>query len=153
MPVSTIDGTIETATLKRKAGKVSVYDTVLIRQKDGTEATLKKIQAVDPVASALQPGVSGRFYTFSAFDSKGVHGLRTADGQSLFGFPANNEKIMLIVLILAVVMFGGWFVLDNRIALLPAGLIILGGLGYFFYRKGRIDATRQFEADAGYRAA
>jgi hypothetical protein len=152
MPTSTIDGTIETAKLKRKARKISIFDTIVIRQPDGTEATLKKMVTAEPVSSALQPGAQGRFYTYSAFDMKGIHGFRAADGRALHSFPANNENIMLFVLLISIAVFAGWYFIEERIALLPGALIILGTLGYFFYRKGRIDAAKQFEGDAGHQA-
>jgi len=148
MPTDVIDGTIETVKLKRKAGKASIFDTIVVRQADGTEATLKKMVTTEPVSSALQPGVTARIYTFSAFDMKGIHGLRTSDGRALFGFPSNNEKIMMVVMAISVVVFGAWLAVDNRIALLPIALFVLGIIGTIFYRKGRLDAAKQFASDS-----
>jgi hypothetical protein len=154
MPSSIIDGTIESVKLKRKAGKVSVFDTIVVRRTDGTKAELKGAQAIEPVAAALQAGARGRLYTFKLLDVNGIHGLRLENGQALYGFPANNENIMLLIALVNLALIVVYFAFDSGLPIfLSAPLFLLGAVGYWLYRSNRSSAKAQFEADAAWKAA
>jgi hypothetical protein len=150
MTVSTVDGTIVEAVLKRSRRNLRIYERVVFRLPGGTTRTWLKAVVDQEVARLIQPGASGRFYLFTAADHRGIHGVRDASGAAAFAFPRNNETAMLIVaafgalvslLMLAFGQISFW-------ALFCMGL----GIPFFFiYRGTRLAATRQYEADAGYR--
>ena len=147
MSVAAIYGTLESANLKRKVRNISIYDSIVIRRDGGGEERLGKTIVSNTVAETLQPGTQGRFYTYASIDHKGVHGIRTADGRSVFDFPQNNEKIMLVVLALNAVWLIGGILYDGGARLFPLALVVFAGAIYPLYRKTRLEARRQFEAD------
>ena len=151
MSVAAINGTLEAANLKRKVRNISVYDSIVIRRDDGSEERLGKTMVSNPVADALQPGTRGRFYTYASIDHKGMHGVRAADGKSVFDFPKNNETIALIVLVVNLIWLIGGVLLDGQIRLFPLALTVFGGVIYPLYRNTRMQALRQFEADSAAR--
>jgi hypothetical protein len=97
MAVSYIDGTLEQAELKRAPLNLRIYKQLTFRLRDGRERTILKAIVDAKVAALLEPGVSGRFYLFTAPDHRGVHGIRDDQGRAVFAFPRNNERAMLIV--------------------------------------------------------
>ena len=152
MSVAVIDGTLEAANLKRRVRNISVYDSIVIRRDGGGEERLGKTMVSNPVADMLQPGTRGRFYTYASIDHKGMHGVRTAD-KSVYDFPQNNEKLMLIVGAINLVWLVGGVLYDGRARLLPLALVALAAIVYPLYRKTRLETRRQFEADASRQGA
>lgn len=151
MGVSTIDGTLEEAVLRRAVGKVRIYDRLKFRLADGSEKSIAKSIVDGDVGAALVPGTSGRFYLFTAFDHRGLHGIRDSQGNCVFGYPSNNEKAALISAILGFVLVAIAILVYGGISLLGLGVMILGIVGYILTRKTRAEATAQFEADNAYR--
>lgn len=149
MGVSTIDGTLEEAVLKRVRRNLRVYERLTFRLRDGTTKSVAKAVVDGPVADKLLPGTSGRFYLFTAIDHRGIHGIRDASGREVFSFPGNNEKAMLFIIPVMVVMIALMLLID-RLHWLAILTLIISIPGYFFYRNTRIQATRQFQADSGY---
>ena len=152
MATATIDGTIETAELKTSRRNVRIYKQIVFRLPDGSQKTIAKAVCDEKVAAHLQPGNRGRFYTYTAVDQRGIHGIRDEAGNALFSYPKNNETAMmyaaifgiaitLILLAIGYISFWGLF------------LIALGVPFYFIYRSTRLAAQAQFEADQSYRAA
>ncbi len=151
MPTSIIDGSIETADLKRAKGGVSIFRSITFRQADGITRTIRNAVVKDNVAAELVPGARGRFYLYNAFDLKGVHGVRSADGRDVYGFAGNNQKIFLILGIVNI----AWIILilatRGGVPLLGVALLILSVVGYIFMSKGQREAQTQFDSDVGYR--
>ena len=152
MSVSTIDGTLETANLKRRTRIHSVYDSIVIRRDDGGEERLAKAVVGNRIADALRPGTHGRFYLYKSIDYKGVHGIRAAGDVAVQDYPANNERLMLMVLVMSIIMVVGRVILQDVVWLLPLGLIVLAAITYPLYRKTRIEARQQFDRDSAYAA-
>jgi hypothetical protein len=150
MAIEVIDGTIESAVLKRSNAKTTLYDSITIRTAAGSERRLEKVAVAPDVAAALQPGTDGRFYGYKAVDHRGLFGMRTRDGKAAFTIPTGNEKIMLMMAIAGLVVFVGSLLLGKGIGLLAVILLILGAIGYFKYRSTRLEARARFDADAGY---
>jgi hypothetical protein len=150
MSFEMIDGTIESAALKRATAKVAMYDRIVIRTADGAERRLEKVAVAPDVASALQPGTEGRFYGYKAIDHRGLFGMRTRDGRSAFAIPTGNERIMLVMAIAGLVAFLGFLLMGKGIGLLALVLTLLGTIGYFKYRSTRIEARTRFDADSEY---
>jgi hypothetical protein len=150
MAVSTVDGTIEAAALKRRARNISIYDSITFRRDGGSEHRLGKSVVPNEVADALKPGTKGRFYLYSSIDHKGVHGVRSADGTAVHGYSQTNERLMLIVFALNALWLVGGTLLDGQVRLFPLALVVLAVVVYPLYRKTRIESRRQFDADAGY---
>ena len=149
MPVSTIDGIVEAAALKRRVRNISIYDSIAFRLDDGSEHWLGKSIVPNTVADVLKPGTKGRFYLYSSIDHKGVHGVRSVGGVSAYGYAQNNERLMLIVLGLNALWLVGGVFLDGQVRLFPLALAVLAVVVYPLYRKTRIESRRQFDADAG----
>jgi hypothetical protein len=148
MSVNAIDGTLEAANVKRRVRNISVYDSLVIRRDGGGEERLGKTMISNKVADALEPGMRGRFYTYASIDHKGMHGVRTADGKAAYDFPQNNEKIAIVVFVVNAIWLIGGILLDGGVRLFPLALIALSVVIYPLYRKTRIEAQRQFEADS-----
>ena len=149
MAVSYIDGTLEQAELKRAPLNLRIYKQLTFRLRDGKARTIQKAIVDAEVAALLEPGVSGRFYLFNAPDHRGVHGIRDDQGRAVFAFPRNNERAMLIVSIMGIVLLGATLAMGmmSGWALIT---IALGVPFYFIFRSTRIAAERQYEGDGGY---
>lgn len=147
MGVSTIDGTLEEAVLKRVRRNLRVYERLTFRLADGTTRSVAKAIVDAPVAERLLPGTSGRFYLFTAIDHRGVHGLRDAQGNSVCSYPTNNEKALLVVTPIMLVMIVIMLVLRGGLMILPTLVLLISIPFYFVYRSTRLEACRQFEAD------
>jgi hypothetical protein len=150
MAIEVIDGTIEAATVKRSSAKVVLYDGITVRTTAGSERRLDKVAVAPEVAAALQPGTEGRFYGYKAIDHRGLFGMRTRDGRAEFAIPTGNEKIMLVMAIVGLVVFVGSLLLGKGIGMLALILTVLGAIGYFKYRSTRIEARARFDADSDY---
>ena len=147
MATETIDGTIETATVKQSSAKVSIYDSIVFRLADGSERRLDKVAAAPDVAATLQPGVQGRFYVYTAIDHKGIVAVRTQDGRAAFEIPSGNERIMLMAAIVGLAWFSIALVARGGIAVFGLLLGAAGAFGYLSYRKTRIESRTRYDAD------
>ncbi len=150
MAIEIIDGTVEAAVLKRSYAKVSMYDSITIRTAAGEERRLEKVAMAPDVAAMLQPGTDGRFYGYKAIDHRGLFAIRTRDGRSAYGLANGNERTMLMTTIIGWVSFVFFILVGKGIGLLALALGVLGGIGYFRYRKTRIEGRARYDADAGY---
>jgi hypothetical protein len=151
MSTSIIDGTIEEIDIKRARGGISVYNSIRFKLDDGSSRTITKQVASGEVADALNVGANGRFYAFSAFDIKGIHGFRSGSGEAFYKFPGgNNAKLFVILGLLNV----AWVVLrvmtEGDVPLLGALLMVLAIVGYVFMSKGARETKEQFEQDGGF---
>ncbi|HEY9553347.1 hypothetical protein [Allosphingosinicella sp.] len=153
MGTSTIDGTIEAVDIKRKRGKFTIFRTIRFRLDNGAEKTVTKALVADELANILSPGTSGRFYLFTAVDQKGVHGIRSRQGETAYAWVGGNEKAMrfMFLLLLATVVL--MIAITGDVGLLPFGIMILSAVCWYLYRKARIESRRQFDADSGYAAS
>ncbi len=147
MAVSTIDGTLEAVTVKRKASKVWRLSGLVFRKADGSTTELASAVATPQVGAALLPGTTGRFYLYSAIDHKGIHGIRPSGGALVRGFMRTNETLMIALFFLNLAWVGLTIALRDGIPLLGAGLMIFSGVFYFVYRATRLEAEGQVAAD------
>lgn len=155
MGVSSIDGTIEDAVFGGGYGGAGIrkYKHITFRLADGSRKSVAKVIAHNQIAEHLKPGASGRFYLYTAVDQRGIHGVRDREGQSLFRYPRNIELGALLI----VLIFGLFSAVDilvwGDVPRLPGLLLILTAIYWFFSRKTRREAQRQFDADSGYAPA
>ena len=149
MATSIVDGTVEEAVPGRSRGGITVFKTLTFRRSDGTSQTLTKAVVKNPVVDELAPGAGGRFYLFEAFDLRGVHGVRTADGREVHAFPDSNRKLFLIVGAINLLWIVFKLAVDAEIPMLGVALLILAVLGWYYMGKGEREAKAQFEGDAG----
>lgn len=147
MGVSVIEGTIESAELKRTAPGVRFYKSIVFRLPNGETKTLAKPIAHPTTGEHLIPGTSGRFYTFASIDHRGIHGVRTSGGAAHYAYPMNNERIGMYCTILAVVALALGITLFDRISGWFVILIILGPILWLYNRNLRQQAEQQFNAD------
>ena len=97
MSTSIIDGTVEEAVAGRSRGSITVYKSIRFQLHDGSSRTITKAVVKNDIAEHLAPGSRARFYLFNAFDIRGIHGVRTPDGRSVYAFPTNNQRLFLIL--------------------------------------------------------
>lgn len=147
MAVSTIDGTLEAAELKKVRQNARIYSRLTFRLRDGSQKTVEKAIVDAKVAERLEPGVSGRFYLYQAIDHRGVHGVREDGGRTAFAYSKLNERAMLVTAVVGLVIGFLYVSVLDRFSLWSPILIALGGIGYFLYRNTRLEAERQFAAD------
>ena len=150
MGVSTIDGTLEEAVLKRVRRNLRIYERLTFRLADGTTRSVAKAIVDAPVAERLVPGTSGRFYLYTAIDHRGVHGVRDAQGNAACSYPTNNEKALLVVTPIMLLMIVVMLVVRGGLMILPTLVLLISIPFFFVYRNTRLEARRQFEADSGY---
>jgi hypothetical protein len=150
MAIEVIDGTIESATMKRSSATLALYDPIVIRTTDGSERRLDKVAVAPDVAATLEPGTAGRFYGYKAIDHRGLFAVRTSDGRSAFAIPSGNERIMLLMAVAGLAGFVILLLLGKGIGLLSLVLGVLGVFGWLSYRRTRIDGRARYDADAGY---
>jgi hypothetical protein len=149
MAVSTIDGTLEEAVVKRSFAKVISYERLRFRLADGREQILTKILAERGLAERLQPGTRGRFYLFKVIDSQGVCGLRDESGGAWFAFIKATEKLMLICAAFGVTALFLSVLLRTWLTSWAVICLLLGAPMYIVYHSARREAERRFAADAG----
>lgn len=147
MGVSVIDGTIESAELKRTAPGVRFYKSIVFRLPNGETKTLAKPIAHPTMGEHLIPGTSGRFYTFASIDHRGIHGVRTSGGAALYAYPKNNEVIGMWVTIFAVVAAAIMISLIGDFSIWLLIAIILGPILWIYNRNLRQQGERQFNGD------
>lgn len=150
MSTETIDGTIETATVRKSSAKVSIYDAIVVRQTDGSERRLEKVAVAPGVVELIQSGVQGRFYTYKALDHQGIVAARTKDGRSAFAIPSGNERIMMMAAIVGIAWSLVILLTRGDVPILGLLLGVGGAFGWFSYRKTRIESRARFDADSGY---
>ena len=153
MSTSIVDGTIEEAVPGRSRGGITVFKSIRFKGDDGTERTITKAVVKQPLVDELTAGARGRFYLFNAFDIRGVHGLRTADGRSVYVFPTNNQKIFLLLGIVNLLWIAFKVAVDGEIPMLAAALLVLAVVGWVMMGKGEKEAKAQFDGDTGKRTA
>lgn len=153
MSTSIVDGTIEAVDLKRARAGLAIFNSIRFKLDDGSSRTVTKYVVPQEIADAFAPGVSGRFYLFSAFDMKGIHGFRGADGAAHFRFPGgSNTKLFLIIVIVNILWIALRVTTKGDVPFLGVGLVVLGIIGYVLMSKGGREAKAQFEADEGFAA-
>ncbi len=150
MAIEVIDGTIETAVMKRSNAKGAFYDCITIRTTAGSEQRLEKVAVAPDVAASLKPGTDGRFYGYKAIDHRGLFGLRTRDGQAGFAIPTGNEKLMRMMAIVGLGGFAVMLLFGSKIGLLSLILGVLGVIGSIRYRRDRLEAQARYDGDSGY---
>lgn len=150
MTTSIVDGSVESADLKRARAGLAIFRTITFQQDDGRSQTIRNAVVKDNVAAELVPGARGRFYLYNAFDLKGVHGVRTADGRDVYGFAGNNQKIFLILGIVNLAWIALVLATRDAVPLLGVAMLVLSVVGYIFMSKGQREAKAQFDGDVGY---
>lgn len=153
MGTSIVDGTIESIEAGRKNKKIAVFKTIVFRETGGETRTIKKAVVTGDLKDQIVPGNSGRFYLFTAFDIKGIHGLRKADGTALYDYPGKtNKKIFIGLIIVSFLLIALRVSTGDGLPLLSVLLIGLGGFGWYATSKSERETRRQFDGDAARKA-
>lgn len=149
MGTSIVDGTIESIEAGRKNKRIAVFKTIVFRETGGETRTIKKAVVTGNLMDQIVPGNSGRFYLFTAFDIKGIHGLRKADGTALFDYPGKtNIKIFIGLIIISLLLIALRVSTGDGVPLLSVLLICLGVFGWYATSKSARETREQFESDA-----
>lgn len=148
MTVSVIDGTIQSAELKRSAMKVRIYKSIVFRLASGETKTLDKPIVHSELAPYLEPGTSGRFYTFTSIDHRGVFAVR-ANGISHLHFPKNNEVIGMWLAIIGSAFIALMIWATGDASLLLVISVVLGFFLWLYNASNRRKAERFFAGDSG----
>jgi hypothetical protein len=150
MAVSTIDGTLEEAVVRRAYARVISYERLRFRLAGGGEQVLSKIVAEKGLAERLQPGTRGRFYLFKVADHKGVCGLRDASGGAWFAFIKGAENGMLISIAVGATAVLLSLLLRTWLTSWAVISLLIGVPMFILYRSARQEAERRFAADEGH---
>ena len=149
MAVSTIDGTLEEAVVKRSYAQVIAYERLRFRLAGGGEQVVTRIVADKGLAEHLQPGTRGRFYLFQVLDHKGVCGLRDASGGGWFAFDRGAEKAMLICAAVGAAAVIVSLLLRTWLTSWAVICLLIGVPMLIVYRGARAEAERRFAEDEG----
>jgi len=152
MAVSTIDGTVKEAVLKRTKRGLHQYERVVFELADGSSKTWANAVVHESVAAHLQPGARGRFYLYSTLDHRGIHGVRTADGASIHHFSSQYETFAMSILILFLALGLLSVLVGARQQVVGIIILLLAAPLYLHYRSTRLQTQAQFDADGEYRA-
>jgi hypothetical protein len=161
MSIEVIDGTIETAIVKRSDATLVLYECIVIRTVNGLERRLAEVEVAPEVAEMLKPRIGGRFYASRTNDQRGLLAVRTSDGRAAFAIPSDSERFMLVTAIagyagFALLMLLGWglglllSIVLGVLALLSLTLSVLSLLGSESCRQTRIEGQARYDADAEY---
>lgn len=149
MGTSIVDGTIDSVEPGRRNKKVAVFKTIVFRENDGETRTIKRAVVTGDLAEQIVPGNSARFYLFTTFDLKGIHGVRKADGTALYDYPGkNNKKIFIFLIVVSLLLIALRMATGDGLPLLSVLLIILGVVGWIFTSKTERETREQFDGDA-----
>lgn len=146
--VSTIDGTLERVEGARQYRKVTRFNTLVFREDGGASRTIKNALAAGDVVAELREGNRGRFYTFTALDVRGVHGVRTRDGTTRYAFPGSNAKLFLTLVIISLIVLVIRAVIGDGLPLIQLLLTVAIGIGWYLTQKSESEARAQFDDDA-----
>ena len=149
MAVSTIDGTLEEAVVKRSFARVISYEKLRFRLAGGGEQVLTRIVAEKGLAERLQPGTRGRFYLFKVIDHQGICGLRDGSGGAWFAFIKGAENGMLISIAVGGTALLLSLLLRTWLTSWAVICLLIGVPMYILYHNARREAERRFAADAG----
>ena len=149
MAVSTIDGTLEEAVVKRSYARVIAYERLRFRLAGGGEEVVTKIVAEKGLAEQLKPGTRGRFYLFKVVDHKGVCGLRDASGGAWFAFIKGAENGMLISIAVGATALLLSLLLRTWLTSWAVICLLIGVPMFILYRGARVEAERRFAEDSG----
>lgn len=146
MTIAAIDGTIVSAELRRSAMKVRIYKSIVFRLASGETKTLEKPIVHSELAPYLEPGTTGRFYTFTSIDHRGVFGVR-ANGQSRMHFPKNNEVIGMWLALIGSAFIALMIAVTGDASLLLVISVVLGFFLWLYNASNRRKAEQYFASD------
>lgn len=149
MSVSIIDGVIDQVQAGRQTHKICRFKSITFQEAGGQHRTLKSLVTKPAIADRLTVGRRARFYIYSGLDHKGVYGIRTEDGQSLYAYPAGGNRVLgffnigigLLWILLRVFI-------EGDIPLLGVAIVILGIVLVVATTKSERESRAQFEADS-----
>lgn len=149
MSVSIIDGTVESADLKRATGKVRIYRSIVIRRAGGQAEEVKKPIVHTDLAAHVEPGTSGRFYLFKSIDHRGIHAVRPQGGSPVFRYPRTNELVGMGLALFAVAWIALSMTYAGDVSIFALIVLVLGALAWIVNWQLRRSAERQFADDNG----
>jgi len=147
MGTSIVEGTLTAREVGRVRKKFTVFKSLTFERDDGSTETLKKMVARPEVAQWLQPGASGRFYRFSAFDVKGIHGVRLRDGTEIQAYPDPNRPVFLLATPLFLAWIAFMAVAEGRVPMLAVILLVMMAIGLAATRSTKRASLAEFERD------
>ena len=150
MAVSTIDGTVEEAVLKRSRRNLRVYERIEFRLPTGSSKTWQKADGRESVAALIRRGRAAASICSPRSIFAASSAVRDDKGGAAFTFPKNNETAMMIFAIMGVVLTALLLAI-GYVSLWPILLMVLGVPMYFVYRSTRLAEAAQYGRDAGYR--
>ncbi len=149
MSVSIIDGTIESADLKRATGKARIYRGIVIRRADGRAEEVRKPIVHADLAAYVEPGTSGRFYLFKSIDHRGIHGVRPQGGDPVFRYPRTNELLGMGVTLFTAIWIAISLSALGGLPIFALLAFVIGLVVWVVNWQLRRSAERQFAGDNG----
>lgn len=149
MSVSIIDGTIESADLRRATGKVRIYRNIRLRRADGQIEDVKKPIVHADLGPLVEPGTSGRFYLFKSIDHRGIYAVRPQGGTPVFRYPRNNELIGMGLTLFTVAWIAISLNYIGDFSIFALLGFVIGAMVWVVNWQLRRSAERQFADDNG----
>ena len=141
-----VEGKIDPTKPRRVSRGFGLFDKVVIHQKGGGERVLEKVSAGGRIREIVEHGCTGKFYISKHAGMLGIHGVRMADGTSVYHHFNNFELILWIGAVIGVLTLAGSLVGLPDMPLTP---LVLGGIfvvALFVVRAGRARAKAQYDA-------
>ena len=151
MGTSVIDGTLTAIEIGRARKRFTQFKSLTFERDDGSTETLRKMIVSPEVAPWLQPGASGRFYRFSAFDVKGIHGVRLDGGIEVHAFPDPNKPVFLLAMPIFIAWIALMVVARDGVPMLAVIGFVLISIGFAASQAAKRASLAQFEADGAHR--
>jgi len=147
MGTSVIDGTVTANETGRVSKRFTQFKSLTFQRDDGSTEKLGKTVVHPDVAQWLQPGASGRFYRFSAFDLKGIHGVRLRDGTEIHAYPDPNRPAFLLAIPMSIAWIVVMVVAEGRVPMLAVIVLVLMVVGLLITRSTKRASLAEFECD------
>ncbi|QLC22899.1 hypothetical protein HFP51_12310 [Parasphingopyxis sp. CP4] len=147
MAVSVIEGTIEEVDEGRSPplGKATIYKRVTWNP--GTQSEYRRFIVDRSTNPYIEPGMTGRFYTCSNFDQRGIYGFRGADGESHFAWPGGGTLLWKIALGTGILWSGLTLATEGDIPILALIIMAVGIVALVVNARNRKAGEELFNAD------
>lgn len=148
MATEIIQGSIAPSEPVRSKRGYCLFDPLVITDPSGKRREFKKVSAGGAVAEAIRCGAKGKFYLGKNGGMAGIHGIRLADGTSLYA-NYNNLELMLMIgvgaglfmLVIGLLDIDGFMITP---VIVGAALLVF----LLIVRSGRIADHKAFEKDS-----
>ncbi|MEO1167166.1 MAG: hypothetical protein AAFW97_00490 [Pseudomonadota bacterium] len=149
MAVAVIEGMIEEVNEGRSPplGNATIYKKVTWNP--GSQAEFKRFVVDRSMNPYIEPGKSGRFYTCTALDQRGMFAYRGPDGEEHFFWPSGASLMWKILVGLGLLWSTLTLVTEQDVPILAMIILAFGIAMLITDRQNRKAGEELFNAGAG----